>query len=86
MNVLYDTRLPELSRWRRAQIPVIAELVGGLIAAIGPTLRFESLARILHESGWMRPDLHWGILAPVHFFGGVAASRARDGGDEYHEF
>ena len=43
VNVLYDTRLPELSRWRRAQIPVIAGVVGGLIAAIGPTLRFECL-------------------------------------------
>ena len=52
MNVLYDTRLPELSRWRRAQIPVIVELVGGLIAAIGPTLRFESVGEDLLES-WM---------------------------------
>ena len=43
VNVLYDTRLPELSRWRRAQIPLIAGVVGGLIAAIGPTLRFECL-------------------------------------------
>ena len=52
VNVLYDTRLPELSRWRRAQIPVIVELVGGLIAAIGPTLRFESVGEDLLES-WM---------------------------------
>jgi lysophospholipid acyltransferase (LPLAT)-like uncharacterized protein len=43
VNVLYDTRLPELSRWRRAQIPVIAGVVSSLIAAIGPTLRFECL-------------------------------------------
>jgi lysophospholipid acyltransferase (LPLAT)-like uncharacterized protein len=47
VNVLYDTRLPEISRWRRAQIPVIAEVVGGLIAAIGPTLRFESIGEDL---------------------------------------
>jgi lysophospholipid acyltransferase (LPLAT)-like uncharacterized protein len=52
VNVLYDTRLPELSRWRRAQIPAIAAVVGGLIAAIGPTLRFESLGEdMLNE--WM---------------------------------
>ena len=43
VNLLYDTRLPELSRWRRAQIPVIAGVVSSLIAAIGPTLRFECL-------------------------------------------
>ena len=49
VNVLYDTRLPELSRWRRAQIPVIAGRGGGLIAAIGPTLRFESLGEDLVE-------------------------------------
>jgi len=52
VNVLYDTRLPELSRWRRAQIPVIAGVVSSLIAAIGPTLRFESLGEDLLND-WM---------------------------------
>jgi lysophospholipid acyltransferase (LPLAT)-like uncharacterized protein len=52
VNVLYDTRLPELSRWRRAQIPVIAGVVGTLIAAIGPTLRFESLGEEMVNE-WM---------------------------------
>jgi len=52
VNVLYDTRLPQLSRWRRAQIPVIAGVVSSLIAAIGPTLRFESLGEDL-VNDWM---------------------------------
>jgi hypothetical protein len=39
----YEIRYPELSRWRRAQIPVIAALVYGISAAIGPTLRYEVL-------------------------------------------
>ncbi|MGA2483825.1 MAG: lysophospholipid acyltransferase family protein [Candidatus Acidiferrales bacterium] len=36
-----DARLPELSRWRRAQIPLIAGVVYGLIRLLGPTLRLE---------------------------------------------
>ncbi len=39
----YDTRLPELSRWRRWQIPVIAGVGYSLVRAIGPTLRYELL-------------------------------------------
>ena len=38
----YDIRLPELSRWRRMQIPVIAGAVIAVIRALGPTLRFET--------------------------------------------
>ncbi len=52
VNVLYDTRLPQLSRWRRAQIPVIAAVVYALIDAIGPTLRFESVGEDLLDE-WM---------------------------------
>ncbi len=52
VNVLYDTRLPELSRWRQMQIPVIAGVVSSLIAAIGPTLRFDSLGEELVDE-WM---------------------------------
>jgi len=37
----FDARPPELSRWRRAQIPVIAWLVYGVVRLIGPTLRLE---------------------------------------------
>ncbi len=39
----YDTRLPELSRWRQMQIPVIAASVYGVLHVLGPTLRFETL-------------------------------------------
>jgi lysophospholipid acyltransferase (LPLAT)-like uncharacterized protein len=52
VNVLYDTRLPVLSRWRQMQIPIIAGVVSGLIAAIGPTLRFDSLGEDLVDD-WM---------------------------------
>lgn len=37
----YDTTTPQYSRWRRAQIPLIAAAVLGVIRAIGPTLRIE---------------------------------------------
>jgi len=43
VNVHFDTRHPELSRWRRAQIPVIAAIVYGIVRAIGPTMQFELL-------------------------------------------
>jgi len=33
--------LPQLSRWRRMQIPIIAWAVYGIIRVIGPTLRIE---------------------------------------------
>ena len=37
----YDTRLPQYSRWRRMQIPVIASAAIAVIRALGPTLRFR---------------------------------------------
>src|SRR5713226_460651 len=43
VSPLYDTRLPQLSCWRRMQIPVIAAVVIAVIRALGPTLRFEEL-------------------------------------------
>jgi lysophospholipid acyltransferase (LPLAT)-like uncharacterized protein len=43
VSSLYDTRLPQLSRWRRMQIPVIAAAVIAVIRVLGPTLRFEEL-------------------------------------------
>ena len=48
-NVHYDTRLPQLSRWRRMQIPVIGAAGSLLLRALGPTLRFESLGRRHYE-------------------------------------
>ena len=45
ISVHYDTRLPELSRRRRMQIPVIAATVHALLRLLGPTLRFETLGR-----------------------------------------
>ncbi len=45
----YDLSYPELSRWRRAQIPVIAAAVYTVARLIGPTLRYEVL-------GWRHPQ------------------------------
>ncbi|HEV2388572.1 MAG TPA: lysophospholipid acyltransferase family protein [Candidatus Acidoferrales bacterium] len=42
-NVHYELRYPELTRWRRMQIPVLGWLGILLVRAIGPTLRFEVL-------------------------------------------
>jgi lysophospholipid acyltransferase (LPLAT)-like uncharacterized protein len=51
VNVHYDTRLPQYSAWRRAQIPVIASAVIAVIRTLGPTLRFEVLGeRYYRES------------------------------------
>jgi lysophospholipid acyltransferase (LPLAT)-like uncharacterized protein len=49
VNTHYDTRLPELPWSRRAQIPVIAAAVYGVICALGPTLRYEVL-------GWQHAE------------------------------
>jgi lysophospholipid acyltransferase (LPLAT)-like uncharacterized protein len=43
VNLHYDLVYPELSRWRRMQIPVIGWLGTLLVAAIGVTMRFEVL-------------------------------------------
>jgi lysophospholipid acyltransferase (LPLAT)-like uncharacterized protein len=53
LNVHYDTRLPELSWSRRAQIPLIAGAVYSLIRLLGPTLRFEVL-------GWHHAERVYG--------------------------
>ncbi len=42
-NLHYDLTCPQLSRWRRMQIPVIAAGVYGVARALGPTLRYEAL-------------------------------------------
>ncbi|HVB35098.1 MAG TPA: lysophospholipid acyltransferase family protein [Patescibacteria group bacterium] len=43
VNLHYELVYPELSRWRRMQIPAIGWLGTALVGAIGPTLRFEVL-------------------------------------------
>jgi lysophospholipid acyltransferase (LPLAT)-like uncharacterized protein len=43
LNAHYDTRLPPLPWLRRAQIPLIAGAVYGVIRLLGPTLRYEVL-------------------------------------------
>src|SRR5229473_1852074 len=48
-SVHYDTRLPQLSRWRRMQIPLIAGAVYSVVQLIGPTLHFEVL-------GWQHAE------------------------------
>jgi len=45
----FDTRLPEIPPWRRAQIPVIAATVYGVIRLLCPTLRYEVL-------GWQNTE------------------------------
>jgi len=49
VSPLYDTRPPQLSRWRRMQIPLIAAAVIATIRLLGPTLRFESLGQRHYE-------------------------------------
>ena len=52
VNLHYDLVYPELSRWRRMQIPAIGWLGTLLVGAIGPTLRFEVLGYRHYESSW----------------------------------
>ena len=70
----YDTRVRELSPWRRMQIPLIAGGVYSFVRLLGPTLRFEIIgwqhAERAYASGqrviwpfWHRciiPVLWWG--------------------------
>lgn len=55
VNPHYEIRYPELSRWRRMQIPVIAVLVYGVMRTVGPTVRCEVLGgqheRRIHAAG-----------------------------------
>jgi lysophospholipid acyltransferase (LPLAT)-like uncharacterized protein len=48
-GVAYDSRPRQLSRFRRAQIPIISETAYALARVIGPTLRYEVL-------GWRHID------------------------------
>ncbi|MFZ0636093.1 MAG: lysophospholipid acyltransferase family protein [Candidatus Acidiferrales bacterium] len=56
VNSQFDTRLPELSPWRRRQIPVIAALVSGSLRAIGPTMRFESVGEYQYYAAKARSE------------------------------
>jgi lysophospholipid acyltransferase (LPLAT)-like uncharacterized protein len=55
VNLHYDTRLPRLPWSRRVQIPIIAGAVYGVIATLGPTLRYQMLGyqhiERVHASG-----------------------------------
>src|SRR5580704_7152019 len=42
-NPHFDVRLPQYSRWRRMQIPIIAGAVYAVLRLLGPTLRIEIL-------------------------------------------
>ncbi|MGH9504667.1 MAG: lysophospholipid acyltransferase family protein [Terriglobales bacterium] len=54
VSSLYDTRLPELSRWRKMQIPMIAAAVIAVIRGLGPTLRFERLGHQHYDQSHAR--------------------------------
>ncbi len=43
VNPYYDLVYPELSRWRRMQIPLFAAVVYAVTRALGPTVRYEVL-------------------------------------------
>ena len=64
----FEARLPQLSRWRRMQIPVIAAAVYGVVRLIGPTLRTEIVgvqnAVQIRNQG---EPAHRRVLAPLHF-------------------
>jgi lysophospholipid acyltransferase (LPLAT)-like uncharacterized protein len=56
VSPLYDTRPPQLSRWRRMQVPLIAGAAIATIRALGPTLRFESLGQHHYEQSRARGE------------------------------
>ena len=56
--------MPQLSRWRRCQIPVIASLAYGLVRLIGPTLRIEIIG--VHNAVQIRNQGEPGIGAFWH--------------------
>jgi lysophospholipid acyltransferase (LPLAT)-like uncharacterized protein len=63
--VHYDTRLPKLTLFQRALIPIIGWAVWAVIRLLGPTIRFEILGG--HKAGRdYRPDLPPYIYAFWH--------------------
>ncbi len=63
LNVHYDTRLPQLSLWRKMQIPVIGWAGYWLVRTIGSALRFEYLGahhlEDLHKAGKQAIGAFW---------------------------
>jgi lysophospholipid acyltransferase (LPLAT)-like uncharacterized protein len=63
--VHYDTRLPKLTFFQRALIPVIGWTVWAVIRALGPTIRFEIIGGQKAGRDY-RPDLPPNIFAFWH--------------------
>jgi lysophospholipid acyltransferase (LPLAT)-like uncharacterized protein len=59
-----ETRMPQLSRWRRMQIPLIAGVAYSLVRLIGPTLRLEIVG--VHNAVQIRSGGKPGIGAFWH--------------------
>ncbi len=55
LSAHYDTRMPQYTRWRRMQIPILGSAACWLARALGPTLRLEVLGRQnerrVHDAG-----------------------------------
>ncbi|MGH9698912.1 MAG: lysophospholipid acyltransferase family protein [Candidatus Acidiferrales bacterium] len=60
----FEARPPELTRWRRMQIPVIAWAVYWVVRLLGPTLRFEVIG--VHNAIQIRNSGESGIGAFWH--------------------
>lgn len=60
----FEARPPQLSRWRRMQIPVIAWAVYWVVRLLGPTLRFEIIG--VHNAIQIRNSGEPGIGAFWH--------------------
>jgi len=52
----FDARLPQLSRGKRLQIPLIAGAVYAVIRTIGPTIRFETLGERHYHDAHVRRE------------------------------
>jgi lysophospholipid acyltransferase (LPLAT)-like uncharacterized protein len=63
--VHYDTRLPKLTLFQRASIPVIGWVVWAVIRLLGPTIRFEIIGGQKAGRDY-RPDLPPSIFAFWH--------------------
>ncbi len=57
-SVHFDTRLPELSAWRKRQIPIIGSAAYWLIRCICPTMQFEVL-------GWQNAQRVYDTGQPI---------------------